>query len=77
MVKFHFYWKTWVGEKTLFTEVPNCNPNSRTYDQQYDKWRWVQNIITESKERYGEYNSLVNADLQIRSATEKRENKKM
>jgi len=41
------------------------------------KRRWVQNIITEPKEKYGEYNSLVNADLQIRSATEKRENKKI
>lgn len=37
------------------------------------KRRWVQNIITEANKWLDEYHSLMNVDLQIRSATETRE----
>lgn len=60
------------GRKDIIYTSSEVQLNSRTYDQQYDKRMWVQNRIMEATKQY-EYNSLVNTDLQIRSATEKRE----
>lgn len=39
------------------------------------KRRWVQDIIMEANKWFDEYHSLMNMDLQIRSATETREKK--
>lgn len=48
--------------------------NSRTYDQKYEKSMWVENRIREGTKWY---NFLVTMDLQIRSATEMRENEQI
>lgn len=48
--------------------------NSRTYDQKYEKSMWVKNRIREGTKWY---NFLVTTDLQIRSATETRENEQI
>lgn len=48
--------------------------NSRTYDKKYDKRMWVQKIIVEGTKRYI---FLLTTDLQIRSATERREKERI
>lgn len=75
MVKLPFLLlKNMGGSKDIIYTSSQVQLNSRTYDQQYDKRMWVQNGIMEATKQY---NSLVNTALQIRSATEIRENERM
>lgn len=72
MVNFLFLLKNTGRSKDIIYTSSQVQLNSRTYDQQYDKRMWVQNRIMEATTQY-----MVNMALQIRSATEMRENERM